>query len=154
MGDSLGCQCRCYRPFGCGEINTRGSAVINSKPAKCPQCGETSPYSKRRSSHYCAECDIVFDTPKPAVEPQTIFLSYAHKSELEEDLVLRYFRWVDFQDRLSQTTRGAQQTAVPIAVKACKTRSLEGGNDELACDEMSLNFRYVTHGNLCFYAVS
>ena len=59
--------------------------MINSKPAKCPQCGETAPYSKRRSSHYCAECDLVFDAPKPAVEPQTIFLSYAHKSELEED---------------------------------------------------------------------
>ncbi len=59
--------------------------MINSKPAKCPQCGETANYSKRRSSHYCDECGLVFDAPKPAVEPQTIFLSYAHKSELKED---------------------------------------------------------------------
>ena len=58
---------------------------MTSKPAKCPQCGETAPYSKRRSSNYCAECEIAFDAPKSAVEPQTIFLSYAHKSELEQD---------------------------------------------------------------------
>ena len=58
---------------------------MNGKPARCPQCQETAAYSKRRSSHYCAECDLVFEAHKPAVEPQTIFLSYAHKSELEED---------------------------------------------------------------------
>ena len=39
-------------------------------------------------------------------------------------------------------------------MKACKTRSLEGGNDDLAWVEKSPNFRYVTPIKLGFYAVS
>jgi len=38
----------------------------------------------------------------------------------------------------------------PFALKASKTRSLEGENDGLACVEKSPIFRYVTHGNLRF----
>ncbi len=48
----------------------------------------------------------------------------------------------------------SQQPGVPISLKACKTRSLEGGNDDLAWVEKSPNFRYVTRGKLGFYAVS
>jgi hypothetical protein len=38
----------------------------------------------------------------------------------------------------------------PFALKASKTRSLEGENDGLACVEKSPIFRYVTHGYLRF----
>jgi len=69
-------------------------------------------------------------------------------------VVPRRFQWVDLQDRLSPTASGPQQPGVLIALKVCKTRSLECGNDDLACDEKSPNFRYVTPGNLGFYAVS
>ena len=69
-------------------------------------------------------------------------------------VVPRCFQWVDLQDRLSPKANGSQQPGVPIALKACKPRSLEGGIDDLACDEKSLNCRYVTPGNLGFYAVS
>lgn len=51
----------------------------------CPQCGEVSAFSKKRARHFCAECELEFDAPVVAVNPQTIFLSYAHKSEQEED---------------------------------------------------------------------
>ncbi len=54
---------------------------------------------------------------------------------------------------MSPTASGSQQPGVPIALKACKTRSLEGGNDDLAWVEKSPNFRYVTPGKLGFYAV-
>lgn len=51
----------------------------------CPSCGEPAPFSKRRSRHYCDECELAFDAPARAIEPQTIFLSYAHRSERDED---------------------------------------------------------------------
>jgi hypothetical protein len=69
-------------------------------------------------------------------------------------LVPRRFQWVDLQDRLSPTASGSQQPGVPIALKAWMTRSLVGGNDDLACDEKSPHFRYVPPGKLGFYAVS
>ena len=59
--------------------------MTTSNPANCPKCGRSAPFSNRRNSHYCDDCELAFDAPKPAVEPQTIFLSYAHKSEQEED---------------------------------------------------------------------
>ncbi len=55
---------------------------------------------------------------------------------------------------MSPTASGSQQPGVPIAFKACKTRSLEGGNDDLAGVEKPPNFRYVPPGKLGFYAVS
>ena len=54
--------------------------------APCPECAEPVKYVKRRARFYCDECELEFDTPSRAVEPQTIFLSYAHRSEREEDL--------------------------------------------------------------------
>jgi tetratricopeptide (TPR) repeat protein len=51
----------------------------------CPQCGDPAAFSKKRSRYFCAECELEFDATAQAVEPQTIFLSYAHRSEREED---------------------------------------------------------------------
>ena len=51
----------------------------------CPTCGEPAPFSRRRGRHYCDECELAFDAPQRPVEPQTIFLSYAHRSERDED---------------------------------------------------------------------
>ena len=55
--------------------------------------------------------------------------------------VPRCFQWVDRRVRLSPTAIGFQQPGVPIALKPCTARSLECGNDDLACDENSPNFR-------------
>ena len=54
----------------------------------------------------------------------------------------RCFQRVDLQDPLSPKANGSEQLGVPIALKACMTRSLECGNDEVACDENSPHFRY------------
>jgi TIR domain/NACHT domain len=51
----------------------------------CPQCGDLAAFSKKRGRYYCAECELEFDHPIQAIEPQAIFLSYAHRSEREED---------------------------------------------------------------------
>lgn len=51
----------------------------------CPQCFELATFSKKRNQFYCSECEFAFETPTPQIEPQTIFLSYAHKSERVED---------------------------------------------------------------------
>jgi len=62
--------------------------MIATDPFKCPDCGElaTFPYFKKLDKYVCSECMAQFDAaPKPTVDPQTIFLSYAHKSERYED---------------------------------------------------------------------
>lgn len=59
--------------------------MTSNSPANCPSCGESRPYSKRRSRHYCDDCELEFEAPAQTAEPQTIFLSYAHKSAREED---------------------------------------------------------------------
>ena len=69
-------------------------------------------------------------------------------------LVPRCFQWVDLQDPLSPKANGSEQPGVPIALRPYTARSLECGNDDLACDKKSPHFRYVTHGNLRFYAIS
>ena len=54
----------------------------------CPNCGEPSAFSKKRSAYYCAECEQVVNIPQATqkdFKPQKIFLSYAHKSEREDD---------------------------------------------------------------------
>ncbi len=54
----------------------------------CPECGEpaTFIFFKKRGTFVCSECEAEFDqAPKPPIEPQTIFRSYAHKSERAED---------------------------------------------------------------------
>ena len=56
---------------------------MNTTP--CPQCFELATFSKKRNQYYCSECELAFDPPAPQIEPQTIFLSYAHKSERAED---------------------------------------------------------------------
>ena len=66
------------------------------------------------------------------------------------DLVPRCFQWVDLQDPLSPKANGSEQTGVPIALKPCTARILGGGNDEIAFDERSPNFRHVSPGNLGF----
>gem|GEM_PF-5702694 len=38
----------------------------------------------------------------------------------------------------------------PLPLKACMTRSLEGWNDDLACDDKSPHFRYVPPEKLGF----
>ncbi len=68
--------------------------------------------------------------------------------------VPRYLQSVDRRDRLSAPASGCQKPGVPIALKACKTRILEGGNNDLACVEQSPSCRYVITGKLGFYAVS
>ena len=67
------------------------------------------------------------------------------------NLVPRRFQWVDLQDRLSPTASGFRQPGVPIALKARKARSLEAGKGDLACEENSPSFRYVTLGSSGFY---
>jgi TIR domain len=54
----------------------------------CPKCADPAAYSKKRERYFCAECELEFDAHVQAVEPQTIFLSYAHRSEREEDFDL------------------------------------------------------------------
>ena len=54
----------------------------------CPLCNELAEFafSKKISKYRCSECDEEFEElPKAPIDPQTIFLSYAHKSEREED---------------------------------------------------------------------
>jgi len=56
--------------------------------AICPACKEQAqfPFMRKRSAYVCSNCEEEFaEAPKPPVEAQTIFLSYAHKSEREED---------------------------------------------------------------------
>jgi len=69
-------------------------------------------------------------------------------------LVPRRFQWVDLQDRLSPTASGSRQPGVSIALTACKTRSLEGGDDDLPYEEKFPQFRSVTLGYFGFYPVS
>ena len=55
-------------------------------PTYCPNCNQPANFSPKRGRFYCAECEVAFDAgPDPVVEPQTIFLSYAHKSSCAED---------------------------------------------------------------------
>ena len=51
----------------------------------CTNCGELAFFSKKRSRMYCSECEHEFDAPSQAFSQQSIFLSYAHRSEREED---------------------------------------------------------------------
>ncbi|MBU3580437.1 tetratricopeptide repeat protein [Polynucleobacter sp. AP-Capit-er-40B-B4] len=53
--------------------------------ALCPQCSELATFSKKRGQFYCSECELAFDLSAAQIEPQTIFLSYAHKSERADD---------------------------------------------------------------------
>ena len=53
--------------------------------ALCPQCSELAAFSKKRGQFYCSECELAFEPPAAQIEPQTIFLSYAHKSERAQD---------------------------------------------------------------------
>ncbi len=54
-------------------------------PRSCPNCGEPVVFSRKRLRFYCSECELAFDPPTAVLDPQTIFLSYAHKSERDED---------------------------------------------------------------------
>lgn len=56
-----------------------------STSVPCPQCSELATFSKKRGQFYCSECEYSFDPPIRPIEPQTIFLSYAHKSEKADD---------------------------------------------------------------------
>jgi tetratricopeptide (TPR) repeat protein len=51
----------------------------------CPQCARTANFSPKRQRYFCAECEIAFDAAVQSIDPQTVFLSYAHKSEREGD---------------------------------------------------------------------
>jgi len=51
----------------------------------CNKCGDPARFSKKRRKYFCTECEIEFEAPNQTVKPQTIFLSYAHRSEREED---------------------------------------------------------------------
>jgi hypothetical protein len=59
------------------------SAIPSRKP--CPKCQERVSFIKRRNSFYCDECQLEFSALFRPIDPQSIFLSYAHKSEREED---------------------------------------------------------------------
>ena len=54
----------------------------------CPSCGDHANFSKKRSRYFCAECEIEFDALAPPAEAQTVFLSYAHRSERDDDFDL------------------------------------------------------------------
>ena len=54
----------------------------------CPACNKAAEFTffKKREKYVCSECEEEFDAlPKAPITPQTIFLSYAHKSENAED---------------------------------------------------------------------
>ena len=54
----------------------------------CPACTKAAEFAffKKREKYVCSECEEEFDKlPKASIDPQTIFLSYAHKSEKEAD---------------------------------------------------------------------
>jgi tetratricopeptide (TPR) repeat protein len=42
-------------------------------------------FSKKRGKFYCADCENDFETASPGIEPQTVFLSYAHRNETEQE---------------------------------------------------------------------
>ena len=54
-------------------------------PVPCPRCKQPANFSQKRGKYFCAECEEAFDVPKTDSGPQTIFLSYAHRSERQED---------------------------------------------------------------------
>lgn len=57
-------------------------------PFNCPACAEPTLFSKKRQSYFCAECESSFEGPidfAVGLNRQTIFLSYAHRSEGEAD---------------------------------------------------------------------
>ncbi|WP_108646455.1 tetratricopeptide repeat protein [Polynucleobacter rarus] len=54
----------------------------------CPNCIKVTEFIflKKRNLYICPECEEEFESlPITIIEPQTIFLSYAHKSERKED---------------------------------------------------------------------
>lgn len=54
----------------------------------CPSCNKAGEFSffKKREKYVCSECEEELDElPKAPIDPQTIFLSYAHKSEKPDD---------------------------------------------------------------------
>jgi len=53
--------------------------------ALCSICNNPSVLVKKPNLYYCTECKIEFCDSSQSFAPQTIFLSYAHKSEREED---------------------------------------------------------------------
>ena len=54
-------------------------------PQPCPKCQSLAAFSPKREKYYCAECEDTFEPLTQKIDPQTIFLSYAHKSEKAED---------------------------------------------------------------------
>jgi len=60
--------------------------MISDLIATCPHCSSNQTIYKERVKLWeCQECDERFDPTKKTLDPQSIFLSYAHKSELVED---------------------------------------------------------------------
>jgi hypothetical protein len=59
--------------------------MSSNASVSCPECGTSASYSRKRGQHFCLECENYFDAEPRAITPQTIFFSYAHKSEREED---------------------------------------------------------------------
>jgi hypothetical protein len=54
----------------------------------CPACNEVAEFAffKKRANYVCLECEEEFDElPKAPITSQTIFLSFAQKSEMAED---------------------------------------------------------------------
>jgi tetratricopeptide (TPR) repeat protein len=54
----------------------------------CPSCNKAGEFSffKKREKYVCSECEEELDElPKAPIDPQTIFLSYPHKSEKPDD---------------------------------------------------------------------
>lgn len=54
----------------------------------CPNCNELVVFSKKRQCFYCAECESEFNCRPQRSESETIFLSYAHRSESVHDFDL------------------------------------------------------------------
>lgn len=53
--------------------------------AKCQNCNDQVKFSNRRKCYYCDDCELEFVAVLEPIEPQTVFLSYAHHRDNSEE---------------------------------------------------------------------
>ena len=68
-------------------MSAKAILQMTSKIPLCPHCSSTNTIFKEKVKLWeCQDCDQRFeDLSARKIDPQTIFLSYAHKSEKEQD---------------------------------------------------------------------
>jgi hypothetical protein len=77
---------------------------MTPKSPICPHCFSANAIYKERVKRWeCQNCDDLFEDPSTRKsDPQTIFLSYAHKSEKLEDYVITEDRVWLIKDELTK----------------------------------------------------